>query len=605
MEQIDIHQFMTLYTDVTKPTKLVNIRGGNGAGKSMIPMEMLKTDPNSFEIVGIADGKIKTLATVFPRYNFLALGHYRRNTGGGMDTLPSQDCMKSVIRTLSKSSYNIICEGLQTTSIVNPYIELFSDLKKLLPNRETIIYSLVPPFDVCVQRVRDRTHKEDLNDYYIKVKWTATKNNVDTWKKAGFKSLEVDNSKFPVEDALSEFLTRIELQQDTLIEQPTTNEVAMVANTEPTKKKRSNNKPILNISVSTDFYVEPEENLKAYEWYNQYKAPNENLKINQIYFDKYWYFLHERMRIYEKRVLNNEPAPWTEDPILQTYKFTNVLRDMDKCSIYVKNNILAKIDEPVEDLELRKKSVLLNIMIYRLWVNTETYEITGFLDLADPNMLNKWEEAKKVLLQRREDGVANFTNAYVVSCLKSKETDTMSSVNKTYNAVCLIDFWIKNIDEIYKKAIIDAKCLQDQVMYFAGLPCVGMFTAYEYACDITMITRYRKNHLVEWSQDNGTNVGPGALRGINYIFIDKGGMSPYECIIYMRSIWKHEMQKRGYYEDFVRALPKEMNGEIDLRVIEHCLCECQKYNKALEGTGRPRVHFKPSTSEADLAQLKC
>lgn len=603
MEQIDLCDLMTLQRGTIRTnTKLVNIRGANGAGKSTIPLEMLRTDPNCFEITSLVGGKLRIIATVFPRYNFLSVGHYHCKTGG-TDMLPSQDIMKTAIKSLWELNYNIIVEGSQISTIIYPYIEFFSTVNNSLSKRDIIIYNLVPPVEDCIQRVYKRSQKQSFNEDRLRSKWNSIKKNVETYRKAGFKSLEIDNSGIPIENILSEFFKRIELQQDITNEQLTT-EVIMEEN-KPIKKKKHAMKPILNVSVSTDFYVEPEENLKAYEWYNQYKAPNENLKINQIYFDKYWYFLHERMRIYEKRVLNNEPAPWTEDPILQTYKFTNVLRDMDKCSIYVKNNILAKIDEPVEDLELRKKSVLLNIMIYRLWVNTETYEITGFLDLADPNMLNKWEDAKKVLLQRREDGVSNFTNAYVVCCLKSKETDTMSSVNKTYNAVCLIDFWIKNIDEIYKKAIIDAKCLQDQVMYFAGLPCVGMFTAYEYACDITMTTRYCKNHLVEWSQDNGTNVGPGALRGINYIFIDKGGMSPYECIIYMRSIWKHEMQKRGYYEDFVRALPKEMNGEIDLRVIEHCLCECQKYNKALEGTGRPRVHFKPSTSEADLAQLKC
>ena len=55
----------------------------------------------------------------------------------------------------------------------------------------------------------------------------------------------------------------------------------------------------------------------------------------------------------------------------------------------------------------------------------------------------------------------------------------------------------------------------------------------------------------------------------------------------------------GTYERFVKQLPKELNGEIDLRVIEHCLCETQKYNKAWTNTGRPKEAFVPKTQNLD------
>lgn len=350
-----------------------------------------------------------------------------------------------------------------------------------------------------------------------------------------------------------------------------------------------------------DIYREPKTHLQNYQWYAQYKEPDDNLKLHETYFDKFWYFLHERMSIYEKRVLLKQPAPWTDDPILQYYRFTNVVRDMDKLSIYVRNHILCKIDEPVDDVELRKKSVLLNIMTFRIWTKIDTYNVIGFLDLADPDMLKKWEVSKQKLLQRREDGIANFTGVFFINHLHSKEC--ASTNNKTFNAIAMIDYWIRNIDTIYDTATIKCKSLVEQVAYFQSLPSIGWFNAYEFACDVAMVTRYCTNHLVEWTQDNGTNVGPGAERGINFIFINKGGMSDYECILYLRSIWKHEMQSRGYYDDFVRCLPKELHGDIDLRVIEHCLCETHKYIKALEGTGRPKIVFKPSTT--DLDSLKC
>ena len=42
------------------------------------------------------------------------------------------------------------------------------------------------------------------------------------------------------------------------------------------------------------------------------------MEKRQKVYDLYWYFACERQNIFWKK-LNNEPAPWTNDPILQTY----------------------------------------------------------------------------------------------------------------------------------------------------------------------------------------------------------------------------------------------------------------------------------------------
>ena len=39
------------------------------------------------------------------------------------------------------------------------------------------------------------------------------------------------------------------------------------------------------------------------------------------------------------------------------------------------------------------------------------------------------------------------------------------------------------------------------------------------------------------------------------------------------------------------------NKSIDLRMIEHSLCESYKYNKAVLGSGRPRNTFRRSTKD--------
>lgn len=51
-------------------------------------------------------------------------------------------------------------------------------------------------------------------------------------------------------------------------------------------------------------------------------------------YELYWYFAAERQRAFERRVAG-EVWPWTDDPILQEYKFCNVFRAADCVSQYM------------------------------------------------------------------------------------------------------------------------------------------------------------------------------------------------------------------------------------------------------------------------------
>src|SRR5271165_5772463 len=46
-------------------------------------------------------------------------------------------------------------------------------------------------------------------------------------------------------------------------------------------------------------------------------------------FDNLWYWVKERNAIYAARQ-ERKPAPWTSDPVLSQYKFTNVFRELDR-----------------------------------------------------------------------------------------------------------------------------------------------------------------------------------------------------------------------------------------------------------------------------------
>jgi hypothetical protein len=471
-------------------------------------------------------------------------------------------------------------EGIMASTVRQTYIDMFNTANSVNElKRKVIIYSILPPLEVCCERIKKRNGGKPFKSELVKNKRRIVERNVKAFRDAGFISMEVSNDEISQEDTLDWFFDELSSEY----QQPVNED----------NEKRIQKK-IVDSAVFADNHIESDDFIRKYSWNKEYQKPDGLLLMNKEYFDGFWYFMLERLAIWYKRVVLQQPQPWTDDPILQDYKFTNVLRDVDRVTIYERKNILSKLDEPTDDLVTRKKSVLLNIMIFRTWVKIDTYETIGFLDLADEHMMEQWKDAKKKLLERREHGIINFTAAFYINSLRAVNPDK-DMHNKTYNAILMIDSWIKDIDRIYDRAINKAHNMNQQMKFFRSLMCVGSFTAYEWACSIALATRYCKNRMVIWTVDNATNVGPGAKMGMDWIFINRGGMSYYQCILYLRSIWKYEMKRLGIYEGFVAMLPEEMKEDIDLRVIEQSLCEYNKYNKVANGTGRPKERFIPST----------
>jgi len=85
-------------------------------------------------------------------------------------------------------------------------------------------------------------------------------------------------------------------------------------------------------------------------------------------------FINERMSIYEKKS-HGKAAPYTTDPILATYKFCNIYRELDKQTIYYHTLL-----KPYEnDFPLW----LLNMLFCRSICRIETIEIIGLLSFDD------------------------------------------------------------------------------------------------------------------------------------------------------------------------------------------------------------------------------
>ena len=104
----------------------------------------------------------------------------------------------------------------------------------------------------------------------------------------------------------------------------------------------------------------------------------------------------------------------------------------------------------------------------------------------------------------------------------------------------------------------------------------GGFMAYEAVTDMnyTPVLANAKDKMT-WA-----NAGPGAKRGLNRIHdrpLTNG-----------RADWNQEMRKLLLHKDYYVAMPQADDDNIDMRCIEHSLCEWDKYERVRLGQGRPR-----------------
>lgn len=201
---------------------LVNIRGCNGAGKSTIPMSMLDDLQLRVEPARKKNGKaVPPFVTVFPSYEWVALGTYYNKTGG-MDTFGNKEMGTNDMTAMALEyawmrypDYDILMEGVIASTVKSTYANLFHEYEQRIDEegitpRKIIIMSFLPPVNTCIERVYARNGGKPVKEEQIKGKWETVNRNVDYFKNEGFLSLRIDNSRCKKEKMLVNFLKTVE-----------------------------------------------------------------------------------------------------------------------------------------------------------------------------------------------------------------------------------------------------------------------------------------------------------------------------------------------------------------------------------------------------------
>ena len=274
--------------------------------------------------------------------------------------------------------------------------------------------------------------------------------------------------------------------------------------------------------------------------------------------DLYFYWIHERETIrINKEVLQHEP-PWTDDPILQKFKFCQVFREEDRTTRWFKRHIRnVWRDDP---------KVLMATVIFR-WFN---FIETG-RTLVRHNLHIEWDRKKAIEEITKQDQW--ITGAYII-----KTPNRMDKV--TGVAECISHMWGDR--EKLVNRILDSKSLEKAWMILRDYPYMGPFMAYE------VITDLRHTYLLREATDILTwaNAGPGAMRGLNRLAGRDLDFSrrTHPWNDEMRELWELSRE---------RLNPNLINlDSFEMREIEGGLCEFDKYSRILNEEGRTRSVYK-------------
>lgn len=297
-------------------------------------------------------------------------------------------------------------------------------------------------------------------------------------------------------------------------------------------------------------------------------------------FDIYWQFTAERHRIFERR-LAGDSGPWTNDRILDAYKFCNVFRAADRVSQYLIRDVAYREDDSTPD------DRMFQIVAFRTFSKPATWEMLIELLSRQPTIDDLTSGAFEEALDETRARLGGlYTGAFILCA-----TNAYGRSLKHLNHVELFrDMFVTHRIGPTLRA---ARSLKEVYDLLHSFPLMGDFMSYQIAIDLNY-----SEHL-NFSEDDFTRPGPGALRGLRKVFVDLGGMTPEQAIMWMVDQQEAQFERLGL----------EFNGLFGRRIhaidAQNLFCEVDKYcREALpdlkSARSRIKSRFAPTASPVEM-----
>lgn len=284
-------------------------------------------------------------------------------------------------------------------------------------------------------------------------------------------------------------------------------------------------------------------------------------------YDDYWRFAHKRHEVYLAR-LQGLPAPWTDDPVIASYRFTNTFRATDRVSQFLIKEILY---DRSNDLGLQ--DTVFRCLLFKVFNNISTWNaLEGELGAIRWETFD-FERADSILERMLQAKKPIYSAAYIMA------SPPFGAKRKHLNHLRLIQTMMS---EGITERVEAAKSLSEIYRDILAYPGLGAFLAFQYAIDLNY------SDLTEFDEESFVVAGPGAHDGIRKCFPEARPDQAEAIIYWMVENQEAEFERLGI--DFGGLFGRRMQP-ID---CQNVFCEISKYcrivHPQLEGTtGRTRI----------------
>lgn len=269
-------------------------------------------------------------------------------------------------------------------------------------------------------------------------------------------------------------------------------------------------------------------------------------------YEVYWRFAAERQKIFYNRLINRK-APWTNDPILDKYKFTNAYRVLDRVSQYLLSHIIL----PDIRSNASAEDKLFRILFFKIFNKIETWQ-------ALENSLERiaWSSYSYSRYEKALNYAFEKGTIYSAAYIMASGCSSFGHERKHQNHLNLLEHMMK--DNITEK-VTSSSCMATLYEHLLAYPLIGPFLAYQYATDINY------SDLVDFKENDFVIAGPGACDGIVKCFYDRGKFSNEDIIRLMMERQESEFSRLGIEFKNLFGRPLQL---ID---CQNLFCEVGKY----------------------------
>ncbi len=293
-----------------------------------------------------------------------------------------------------------------------------------------------------------------------------------------------------------------------------------------------------------------------------------------LVFETYWRFAAERQAIFHRRLMGHS-GPWTADPILQQYKFTNTYRASDRVSQYLIQRVIYGPSTTPEDIIFR-------ILLFKSF-----------------NRIGTWELLEPVLqpLCYKNGDLSKLDNALSAALLRNERIYSaayiMPSGTSVYGYKRKHKTHLRLLQDAMRcglaEKIIASKRMAVAFKHLREIPTIGDFLAYQYVTDINY------SDVVNFTEMEFVVPGPGAKDGIRKCFTDLGDYDEADIIKMMAE------QQDVYFNRYELSFASLWGRPLQLIDCQNIFCEVDKYARVhhpeisgLSGRTRIKQKFKPN-----------